>query len=159
MQEKQPLVHCCLMKLEKQNVFILDGDMGRQTYNDKIGYSREEREEGAFRNSRVCKMIADQGIDVVCCTVSMFNNVREWNRKNFTNYKEIFLDVPINILIKRDQKGLYSNALEGNVEHVVGINQTVEFPLNPDLKIINDGSVEPQKIVEIIMDKINIRRS
>lgn len=141
----------------KPNVFILDGDIGRLTYNDKIGYTREEREEGAFRNSRVCKMIADQGIDVICCTVSMFDDVRKWNRQYFYKYYEIFLDVPIDILIKRDQKNLYSNAIDGVEFNVVGINQVVEFPTNPDLIIKNDGSKKPQQIIDEILNKINIR--
>ena len=140
----------------KPNVFILDGDIGRITYNDKIGYSREEREEGAYRNSRVCKMISDQGIDVVCCTVSMFNGVREWNRENISNYKEIFLNVPMEVLIDRDQKGLYSKVKSGEGKDVVGLDQEVEFPTNPDLIVINDGSILPQDIVNDIINKLNI---
>ena len=134
----------------KPNVFRLDGDIGRIAYNDRIGYSKEERKEGAFRNSRVCKMIADQGIDVVCCTVSMYDDVRKWNRENFTYYHEIFLDVPMDILIKRDQKGLYSGVKSGKERDVVGVDQEVELPKNPDLIIINDGSKTPQEVVDEI---------
>ena len=134
----------------KPNVFILDGDIGRKTYNDKIGYTREEREEGAYRNSRVCKMIADQGIDVVCCTVSMFDGVRDWNRENMTFYKEVFLDVPMDVLLVRDQKGLYSNVKSGTGKDVVGLDQDVEFPKNPDIIIVNDGTTSPEDVVEEI---------
>lgn len=139
----------------KPNVFILDGDIGRKTYNDKIGYTREEREEGAYRNSRVCKMIADQGIDVVCCTVSMFDGVRDWNRKNLAFYKEIFLDVPMDVLLARDQKSLYSKVKNGQCKDVVGLDQDVEFPKSPDLRIINDGSILPEEVVNIIIQELN----
>ena len=86
------------IRAEKPNVFFLDSDAGRVVFNDKCGYSREERLEGAYRNARVCKMLADQGIDVVCCTISMFDGVREWNREHIPGYCEIYLDVPMDVL-------------------------------------------------------------
>lgn len=141
---------------KKPNIFRLDGDIGRIAYNDQIGYTWEERKEGAFRNSRVCKMIADQGIDVICCTVSMYDEVRQWNRDNFADYKEIFLDVPMEILKMRDQKGLYSGTQNGNVKDVVGLDQKVELPKKPDLRLINDGSKSPELIVQEILDYYSI---
>ena len=104
------------LKARKPNVFLLDGDIGRWAYNDQVGYTHREREIGAYRNSRVCKMIADQDIDVICCTVSMFDGVRQWNRQHFDKYREIFLDVPMDVLIKRDKKKLYSSSMGGGAK-------------------------------------------
>ncbi len=140
---------------KKPNVLIIDGDIGRETYNDKIGYSREDREEGAYRNSRVCKMISDQGIDVVVCTISMFDGVRQWNRNNFDKYLEVFLDVPIDVLIKRDQKGLYSKLQRGEGKNVAGMDLTLELPKSPDILIINDGSQSPEEVVKEIINRID----
>ena len=53
------------LREEKPNAFRLDGDVGHWAYNGKVGYSSEERLDGAYSNARVCKMIVDQGIDVV----------------------------------------------------------------------------------------------
>ena len=119
---------------------------------DKCGYSREERLDGAYRNSRVCKMIADQGIDVVCCTISMYDEVRAWNREHMENYKEIYLEVPIEVLIKRDQKGLYTKVQNGSVKDVVGMDLNLEFPKQPDFKIVNDGSLSPEEVVSRIVE-------
>ena len=134
----------------KPNVFMLDGDVGRWAYNDAIGYSKKEREEGAYRNGRVCKMISDQGIDVICCTVSMFEGVRDWNRKNIKYYKEIYLEVPIEILVLRDQKGLYTGVRSGKKCNVVGMDIEVELPQKPHLKIVNDGRKTPTETLNII---------
>lgn len=144
------------IRQKKPNVFILDGDIGRKTYNDTIGYTREEREAGAYRNSRVCKMIADQGIDVVCCTVSMFDGVRSWNRENMALYKEIFLDVPMEVLQQRDQKGLYSMVKNGRAKDVVGVDQKVELPKNADIVIVNDGTHSPEEIIETLKTMLEI---
>ena len=139
------------IKKHKPNVFLLDGDIARWAYNDSAGYTRQEREAVAYRHARVCKMIVDQDIDVICCTVSMFNGVRDWNRQNFINYREIFIDVPMDILIARDKKGLYSQAIGGADNNVVGLNLQLEFPRTPDLTIINDGSDSPAKAVKHIL--------
>lgn len=136
----------------KPNVFHLDGDVGRWAYNDKVGYSREERLDGAYRNARVCKMIADQGIDVVCCTISMYDEVRAWNRENMENYKEVYLEVPIEVLIRRDQKGLYTSVQKGSVKDVVGMDLKLEFPKHPDVRIVNDGSLTPDEVVAKILE-------
>lgn len=139
------------IRQHKPNVFLLDGDIARWAYNDSAGYTKQEREAVAYRHARVCKMIADQDIDVICCTVSMFDGVRQWNRDNFSNYREIFIDVPLDVLIKRDKKGLYSQAQSGNDNNVVGVNLQLELPKTPHLKILNDGSQSPQEIVELIL--------
>ena len=140
----------------KNNVFLLDGDVGRWAYNDAVGYTQAERKIGAYRNSRVCKMICNQGIDVICCTVSMFDEVRAWNRENFTKYWEIFLDVPMDVLIARDQKGLYSSVRRGENKDVVGLDQESEFPKAPDVRVVNDGTLTPMEVIEEILKQVVI---
>lgn len=66
-----------------------------------MGYSKEDRLKSAIRNSRLCKLLSDQGIDVICCTISMFDAIREWNRENIKNYFEIYLDVSLETLKDR----------------------------------------------------------
>ena len=35
-----------------------------------------------MRYSRLCAMLQRQGMNVICCTISMFDSVRDWNREN-----------------------------------------------------------------------------
>ena len=60
--------------------------------------------------------------DVVIATISMFHKIHEWNRKNLPGYFEVFLDVPINELQKRDTKKLYKNISNGVISEVVGLD-------------------------------------
>lgn len=142
------------IKSEKDNVVFLDGDILRDVFGNDLGYTIEDRKKGAIRNSRLCKMLSDQGIDVVCATIGMFNNVRKWNLENIKNYKEVFLNVPREVLLERDVKGLYRRALSGQEKNVVGIDIEAEFPVNPHIEIVNDGSRTPQEIVELIINNI-----
>lgn len=138
----------------KNNVVFLDGDNLREIFGDTQKYLPSERKVLALRYSKLCKMLTDQGIDVVIATISMFHEVRKWNRNNIENYNEIYIKVPMKVLIARDQKKLYSRALRGEVEHVMGVNIEVEEPNNPDIIINNDGSSTPKDMVKELIGKL-----
>ena len=91
------------IKANKDNVILLDGDELRELY-ESDDYSYDGRKKLATKYSKLCKMISEQGIDVICCTIAMFDECRKWNRDNILNYKEIYLKVSIEELIKRDIK-------------------------------------------------------
>ena len=107
---------------------------------DDLGHSMEDRRKNAGRISRFCKLLDDQKIDVVCCILSIFEESREWNRQNLQEYTEVFIDVPVEELLKRDSKGLYQKALDGKIKNVVGFDIPFKRPKNSDLIIQNNGS-------------------
>lgn len=138
------------LREKKDNVVILDGDVLKNLVGS--GYSESERVERAKKYSAICKMLVDQGITVIICTVAMFESIRQWNRKHIERYVEIFLEVPLEVLQKRDKKGLYSGQKEGKVHNVVGMDIEVEFPKNPDIVIRNDGSIGVKDCIKEIMN-------
>jgi cytidine diphosphoramidate kinase len=131
----------------KPNVVFLDGDVVRAACEEDLGHSREDRKKSGLRKARICKMLADQGIDVICATISMFKDCYQWNHINFENYKEIYVRVPMDILIARDSKGLYKRALNGEIENVWGVDLEIEEPESPHCIIENDGSKSPEALV------------
>lgn len=135
------------------NIIFLDGDRLRSVFNDDLGYTLEARKIYANRYSRLCKMLDDQQQIVICCTISMFHDVREWNRNNINNYMEVYIKVSIDILKKRNQKKLYSEVAKGSEEEVVGINQKMEEPITPDLVINNNGEYSLDFLVDKIVEK------
>lgn len=132
------------------NTVFLDGDLLRKVFGDDLGYTKEERRKCAMRYSRLCAMLQEQDMNVICCTISMFDSVREWNRENIHNYKEIYVKVSMDTLKKRDQKGLYSGITEEKQKEVVGIHMDIEEPRCPDLILQNDGEKTPEEQVERI---------
>ena len=85
------------------SVIFLDGDTLRAVSND-LGYSAENRREAAMRNGMLCRMLAEQGFDVVCSTISLFHDVQRWNRENITRYNEIFVRVPLEELNRKTEE-------------------------------------------------------
>lgn len=140
------------LKKKKPNVILLDGDVVRDVfYNNKMGYSDEERLNGALHTFKICKFMAEQGIDVVFCSISMYSQVREWNRNNIQNYKEIYIKVKKETLLKRNQKGLYTSG-----KNVVGVDLPFDEPKTPDIIIQNDGDKTPEEIVDFFESKLSI---
>lgn len=135
------------LREQKSNVVILDGDRLRWVHDNVFGYSEEERRKGALFNAKLCHLLAKQGIDVVCCTISMYDSVRAWNRANNEKYTEIYLKVSMKTLMKRDKKGLYSS----HAENLVGLTMKMEEPKAPDVIIYNDGQERVEDIVERIV--------
>ena len=135
----------------KSNVVMLDGDKLREAYGGAFGYSEEERRKGALCNAKITHLLAQQGIDVICCTISMYDSVRDWNRANNEKYTEVYLKVSMDTLMKRDKKGLYSS----RADNLVGVTMNMEEPKTPDLVVNNDGSESAEDIVERILSKSN----
>lgn len=139
------------MKQEKENVVLLDGDLLKNVVGDELGYTEKDRRKRAFKYAKICKMLTDQGIIVICCTIAMYEDVRKWNRKNNKAYVEVYLDVPMEVLIERDQKGIYTKFQKGEASNVAGVDLQVEFPQTPDLILKNDGSIGIKECVRRIL--------
>lgn len=141
------------------NLVFLDGDAVREVIGNNVGHGREDRLKLSMCYSRLCRLLSEQGIDVVCATVSLFHEVRNWNRRHLRKYKEIYVRAPLDVLIKRDQKALYSRALSGANNDVVGMDLPFEEPRNPDVVLDNDGSRAPEEMVVELCAELGLARS
>ena len=130
----------------KENVVLKDGDGMRIAPEGQSDYSTEARMRRARNRFAQFRELAGQGTDVVFCSIAMYDEVRAWNRANIENYKEIYIKVPMEILYRRDKKGLYSSG----AKDVVGVDLPWDEPKNADIVIENDGSETPEEIVRRI---------
>lgn len=142
-----------LIRNIKSNAVFLDGDDLRELFLNDLGYSLEDRKKMAMRYVRLAKLLSDQNIDVILATISMFSEVRQWNRKNIENYAEIYIKASLDTLIKRDPKGIYKNALCGRERNVLGIDLQFEEPDTPDLIIENDCGLSSESLAREIFER------
>ena len=115
------------LKKAYPNVVLIDGDHLREIFGGSTGYTSEERLENAKRLSRLCHFLVNENIHVVCAT-----------------------------LIHRDKNKLYSSALEGKTENVVGINQDYDKPSDPFLTIPEFNLKQLPEIASSIIQKVNL---
>lgn len=129
------------------NLVLLDGDVLRKSIAWDLGYNRQDRIQAAKRYSRLAQMLSGQGLKVIIATISMFDEIRDYNRENIEEYREIYLKVPVEVLKKRNSKKVYDK------EEVAGVNIRIEEPKNPDLVIVNDGRYTVSECLRMIMNK------
>ena len=139
------------------NVISLDGDKLREIFAtdliDEHNFNKSSRIELARKYSKLCKIIADQGYIVVIATISMFNEIYKWNRKNMKNYFEIYLKVPIKELKNRDPKKIYSRYFNNEIKNVAGLDLEIDEPYKPDLLIEFPNQPYLDNIVELLEKK------
>ncbi len=144
------------LRKKRPNTVFLDGDAMRKVFGDDLGYAREERIKCAMRYARLCDMLQKQEMNVVCCTISMFDCVRDWNREHIKGYREIFVKASMETLFQRDQKGLYSGITSEKETEVAGVHIEVEEPKHPDLILQNDGEKTPEEQAERLFLELDV---
>jgi len=140
-------------------VVLLDGDELREALGSKAAkgsdHDRQSRLELAMQYARVCKLIALQGVTVVIATISLFKEVHEWSRINIPHYFEVFLDVPLDELRKRDPKKIYARFDAGEISNVAGMDLPVDLPRSPDLIVQYRAGLSARMIAEEILSLID----
>jgi adenylylsulfate kinase len=126
---------------------LLDGDSLRAILGDRFGHAPEDRRYLAMCYGRLCRELAQQGITVICATISMFDAVRAWNREHIPGYREIYLRVPQGERQRRDVKGVYGNDV---LPAVCFTREGFEEPRTPDLIIDNHGAISADQAAETI---------
>jgi glutamine kinase len=132
---------------------LLDGDDLRSLISSDLAYSAKDRRRSAIRNSRLCRILAEDGADVVCTTISLFHEVQRWNRENIAAYNEIYVRVPLQELRRRNGKSIYDAVANGGPAHVVGLDVRAEEPQAPDIVINNYGTMTPDAAVDLIWNQ------
>ena len=132
-------------------VVVLDGDELRAVLAgaDATGFSRSDRLALGLRYARLARTLAIQGVDTVVATISMFNEVYNWNRENIECYTEVFLEVPMVERRRRDSRNIYSR-VEDEDKEVAGLNIQVDFPENPTVRLTwTDGDT-----IDVIFERL-----
>ena len=129
----------------------VSGDEIREVFNLNK-FSRKERLSYAFTYGKFCKCVTKNNINIIFSTVSLFDNVREWNKANIKNYLEIYIKSDIKKIIKKKKKFFY----KGNYKNVVGKNLKAEFPKTPDIIIKNDFTKSLNDLSKELIKKISI---
>lgn len=143
------------LKLISPDAELIDGDRVRRGDPDDPGvmdedrYTTEARKAGAWDMFAWCRDIANEGRDVVVCSISMYKEIRDWNRANIENYREIYVKVSMDTLYRRDQKKLYSS----KTKNVVGVDLPWDEPDCPDAVVQNDGDEPPEEIVRRLAEQ------
>ena len=142
-------IHKDIIKLYGPTVMV-SGDDLRKIFK-LSGYSKNERLKITKKYCNFVKYITDQNINIIFAVVGLFEEPRKWNRKNISNYVEIYVKSNIKNIIKLGRKKIYRKR---NIKNVVGIDLKPEFPKKPNIIITNSFKLSKEKMSKIIIKKI-----
>lgn len=144
-----------LLHARGRHTYVLDGDNIRQGLNRDLGFTSEDRVESIRRAAEVAKLMADAGLIVLVSFISPFRSERRFARDLVAagDFIEVFVDTPIEECIRRDPKGLYKKALNGDLENFTGVSSPYEIPESPELHLETIGA-DPVELAARIAERL-----
>lgn len=139
------------LRAKFDNVIYLDGDESREIFGH-FSYDKNGRIDMAIKRSKLAHFLSKQGQIVIVSTISLFNEVYEFNRATLQNYFEVFVECEFDELKRRDQKGLYTKALSGEIANVVGVDIAYDAP-SPNFTINNTKTIDLDKKSALILSE------
>ncbi|MBY0118272.1 adenylyl-sulfate kinase [Paenibacillus xylanexedens] len=151
---KSSLAFALEQNLYEQGVscYVLDGDNVRHGLNRDLGFTAEDRQENLRRIGEVSKLMVDAGLFVLSAFISPHEQDREMVRQLFEpdDFIEIYVRCSIEECERRDPKGLYKKARNGDIPHFTGISAPYDVPKSPSVIIDTEQSSIEEAVQEII---------
>ena len=144
------------LRMQSDQPVLIDGDEIRDAIRDPhTGHDPSSRLVNAYRVSRLARLLANQGHIVIVATMSIYHEIHSWNRRNCPNYFEVWVEVDLDTLQKRDARNLYSHARSGEAKNVAGLDLDYERPLHPDLILTNNPPFcDPEELAEQLVHSV-----
>ncbi len=138
---------------------VLDGDNVRDGINKNLGFSHEDRTENIRRIAEINKLFLQNGIVTINSFVSPTKDIRDLAKTiiGSPDFYEVYINASFEECAKRDVKGLYKKALNGEIKNFTGLDAPFEAPTDAALEIKTaeqsiEGSIET--IYNFFVDKI-----
>ena len=148
-----------VMLLERgRQVTLLDGDVVRTHLSAGLGFSREDRDANVRRIGFVAAEVVRHGGICVCAAVSPYSATRNDVRGMVGEgrFVEVFVDTPLEVCERRDEKGLYAKARRREVEYFTGISDPYETPVNAEI-VLDTISSSPEENAALICRRLTER--
>lgn len=134
-----------LVKPRMPEFVQVDGDVVRAMVGQEQDYSEAARVMQIKRLQTLAGYLSRQNLVVAVAALYAHPDLLAWNRANFPDYFEVYVDAPLDTVRARDVKGLYAKAARGEMKHVVGLDIPWHAPRHADLVIDASGGETPDE--------------
>src|SRR5919205_878735 len=131
-------------------VEVLDGDVVRTHLSKGLGFTKEDRDTNIRRIGWVCEVLSRNDVIAIAAAISPYRAIRDEIRERIPNFFEVFVDVPLEVAIERDTKGLYKKALAGEIRGFTGVDDPYEPPLDPELVVRTERETPDESAARIL---------
>ena len=129
----------------------LDGDNLRTGLNANLGFSDDDRLENIRRTAELAKILAQNGVIVLCSLITPRGIHRDLARGIIGNdFAEIHVKASFAACEARDVKGLYAKAAKGQVAHFTGRDSSFEEPQQADLVLDTERLSVEDAVSEVL---------
>ncbi len=141
-------------RLERARVRVeyLDGDAIRQVF-PQTGFSRPERDAHVRRIGFLASRLEHHGVIVICALISPYRSARSDVRQLCRRFFEVYVSTPLEECERRDSKGLYARARQGEITQFTGIDDPYEPPDAPEVTI-ETRQVSVEAAVDMILRRV-----
>jgi adenylyl-sulfate kinase len=123
----------------RRAVEVLDGDEVRRALSPDLGFSKADRDLHVGRLGFVARAVARTGAVAICAAISPYAAARDAVRAQAiadgSRFVEVALHAPLEVLTRRDPKGLYARAISGQLPGFTGVSDPYEPPQQPELRL------------------------
>lgn len=134
-----------------KHTMLLDGDNIRMGLNRNLGFKESDRIENIRRVAEAAKLMNDAGLIVLVAFITPYHQMREMAEKIIgEEYREIYVSTSLEECERRDVKGLYQKARNGEIPNFTGISEPYEIPKTPDLTV-DTQIMQMEEIIEKII--------
>jgi adenylylsulfate kinase len=127
----------------------LDGDTMRGVFPN-TGFSKEARDEHIRRVGFMAGRLEHHGVCVICSFISPYRQSREFVRSQCKRFIEVFVKASLDECKRRDVKGLYKKAMDGQITSFTGLDDPYEEPSRPEIVVDTEHQTEEQSIQQIL---------
>ena len=132
-------------------VEILDGDVVRTHLSKGLGFSKEDRDTNIRRIGFVASLLSRNEVIVITAAISPYREIRDEVRSMHENFIEVYAKCPLEVVERRDVKGLYKKARAGEIPQFTGVSDPYEEPLDPEI-IVETNQGTPDESANKIID-------
>ena len=155
---KSTVADLLAQKLKSKNYKVerLDGDIVRKSLSRDLGFSQEDRNKNIERITFVAKLLTRNGVIVITSFISPYRKIRQHARQEIGNFIEVYVKCPVEVCKKRDVKGMYEKALNGQIQDFTGVSHPYEEPENPEVTLDTENDTSEQNIQKILQKLQNL---
>lgn len=136
------------------DVAVLESDVLRKVFDGDRPYSAEGREAFYRQMVFVGSLLVEHGVPVIFDATANRRAYRDRARREIARFIEVYVDVPLQICMARDPKGIYRSAASGQASNVPGLQDAYQPPEQPDVVVHGENPVtDARRIVEQLAAK------
>jgi adenylylsulfate kinase len=137
-----------------RRVEVLDGDEVRTNLSSDLGFSKEARDTNIRRIGYVARLLSRNGVAVIVAAISPYREVRDEVRASIDSegcdVVEVYARCSLDELRRRDVKGLYGQALRGEIAGFTGVSDPYEEPLIPDVVLDSESESVDASLAKVL---------